>query len=87
MENGKVKWFNNAKGYGFVVADGRDEDLFAHYSAIQMEGYRTLKAGQPVQFEIIQGPKGLHAVNIQSIAEKKPEETKAVSRETASVHH
>ena len=87
MENGKVKWFNNAKGYGFVVADGRDEDLFAHYSAIQMEGYRTLKAGQPVQFEIIQGPKGLHAVNIQSISEKKPEETKAVSRETASVHH
>lgn len=43
MENGKVKWFNNAKGYGFVVADGRNEDLFAHYSAIQMDGYRTLK--------------------------------------------
>lgn len=66
MENGKVKWFNNAKGYGFIVADGRSEDLFAHYSAIHMDGYRTLKAGQPVQFEIIQGPKGLHAVNIQA---------------------
>ena len=66
MENGKVKWFNNAKGYGFIVADGRSEDLFAHYSAIQMDGYRTLKAGQPVQFDIIQGPKGLHAVNIQA---------------------
>jgi cold shock protein len=66
MENGKVKWFNNAKGYGFVVADGRTEDLFAHYSAIQMDGYRTLKAGQPVKFDIIQGPKGLHAINIQS---------------------
>ncbi len=66
MQNGKVKWFNNAKGYGFVVAEGRDEDLFAHYSAIQMDGYRTLKAGQPVKFDIIQGPKGLHAVNIQS---------------------
>ena len=65
MEIGKVKWFNNAKGYGFVVADGRNEDLFAHYSAIQMDGYRTLKAGQPVQFNIIQGPKGLHAINIQ----------------------
>lgn len=69
MENGKVKWFNNAKGYGFVVADGRNEDLFAHYSAIQMDGYRTLKAGQPVQFEIIQGPKGLHAINIQAAPE------------------
>ena len=66
MENGKVKWFNNAKGYGFIVADGRTEDLFAHYSAIQMDGYRTLKAGQPVQFDIIQGPKGLHAINIQA---------------------
>lgn len=69
MEIGKVKWFNNAKGYGFVVADGRTEDLFAHYSAIQMDGYRTLKAGQPVQFDIIQGPKGLHAVNIQAVGE------------------
>lgn len=64
MLSGKVKWFNNAKGYGFILADGRDEDLFAHYSAIQMDGYKTLKAGQPVQFEIIQGPKGLHALNI-----------------------
>lgn len=69
MLSGKVKWFNNAKGYGFVLAEGRDEDLFAHYSAIQMEGYKTLKAGQPVQFEIIQGPKGLHAVNITPLVE------------------
>lgn len=68
MLSGKVKWFNNAKGYGFIVADGKDEDLFAHYSAIQMEGYKTLKAGQAVSFEIIQGPKGLHAVNINSAA-------------------
>ena len=66
MLSGKVKWFNNAKGYGFIVADGRDEDLFAHYSAIQMDGYKTLKAGQPVRFEIVQGPKGLHAVNISA---------------------
>ncbi|EJN23928.1 cold shock domain protein CspD [Pseudomonas sp. GM78] len=62
--SGKVKWFNNAKGYGFINEDGKTEDLFAHYSAIQMEGYKTLKAGQAVVFEIIQGPKGLHAVNI-----------------------
>lgn len=53
MLSGKVKWFNNAKGYGFILAEGRDEDLFAHYSAIQMDGYKTLKAGQPVNFEII----------------------------------
>ena len=79
MENGKVKWFNNAKGYGFVVADGRNEDLFAHYSAIQMDGYRTLKAGQPVQFEIIQGPKGLHAINIQAA----PEAATVVAADTA----
>jgi len=64
MENGKVKWFNNAKGYGFIVANGRDEDLFAHYSAIHMDGYKTLKAGQSVSFDAEQGPKGLHAVNI-----------------------
>ncbi|MCQ2029970.1 cold shock domain-containing protein CspD [Stutzerimonas zhaodongensis] len=67
MLSGKVKWFNNAKGYGFIVADGGDEDLFAHYSAIQMEGYRTLKAGQAVMFDILQGPKGLHATNIRSL--------------------
>jgi CspA family cold shock protein len=62
--SGKVKWFNNAKGYGFINEDGKTEDLFAHYSAIRMDGYKTLKAGQAVVFEIIQGPKGLHAVNI-----------------------
>ncbi|CAI8902827.1 MULTISPECIES: cold shock domain-containing protein CspD [Pseudomonas] len=68
MASGKVKWFNNAKGYGFINEDGKTEDLFAHYSAIQMDGYKTLKAGQPVSFEIIQGPKGLHAVNISNLA-------------------
>jgi len=62
--SGKVKWFNNAKGYGFINEDNKSDDLFAHYSAIQMDGYKTLKAGQAVVFEIIQGPKGLHAVNI-----------------------
>ncbi len=69
MANGKVKWFNNAKGYGFIVEEGKSEDLFAHYSAIKMDGYKTLKAGQPVKFEIIQGPKGLHAVEISSAAD------------------
>ncbi|WP_066964483.1 cold shock domain-containing protein CspD [Microbulbifer sp. Q7] len=64
MPTGTVKWFNNAKGYGFILADEGGEDLFAHYSAIQMEGYRTLKAGQQVNFDIIQGDKGYHAANI-----------------------
>ncbi len=67
MANGKVKWFNNAKGYGFILPEGGGEDLFVHYSAIQMDGYKTLKAGQDVQFEIVEGPKGLHAVNIQDV--------------------
>lgn len=66
MAIGTVKWFNNAKGYGFILPDGGGEDLFAHYSSIQMNGYKTLKAGQPVEFEIIEGPKGLQATNIQA---------------------
>ncbi|HDS1817933.1 TPA: cold shock domain-containing protein CspD [Pseudomonas putida] len=68
MASGKVKWFNNAKGYGFINEEGKSEDLFAHYSAIQMDGYKTLKAGQTVEFEIIQGPKGLHAIKIMDAA-------------------
>ena len=64
MAIGKVKWFNNAKGFGFIVPDGGGADIFAHYSTIQMDGYRTLKAGQEVNFEVENGPKGLHAENI-----------------------
>ena len=67
MAIGKVKWFNNAKGYGFVLPEEGGEDLFVHYSAIEMDGYKTLKAGQDVQFDIEEGPKGLHAVNIQDV--------------------
>ncbi len=65
MATGKVKWFNNAKGYGFVLAHTGGDDLFVHYSSIQMDGYKTLKAGQSVEFDIQQGPKGMHAVNIR----------------------
>ena len=61
MEKGTVKWFNNAKGFGFICPKGRDEDIFANYSTNQMDGYRTLKAGQSVQFDVHQGPKGNHA--------------------------
>ncbi len=64
MSSGQVKWFNNAKGFGFILPDDGGGDLFAHYSAITMEGYKTLKAGQAVTFDIIEGPKGLHAANI-----------------------
>jgi len=68
MAAGKVKWFNNAKGYGFILPEGGGEDLFVHYSSIQMEGYKTLKAGQDVTFDVQQGPKGFHAVNIVGLA-------------------
>ncbi|BDM23817.1 cold shock domain-containing protein CspD [Pseudomonas sp. LRP2-20] len=78
MASGKVKWFNNAKGYGFINEEGKTDDLFAHYSAIQMEGYKTLKAGQSVVFEIIQGPKGLHAVQIKDAAVAAAAATNAV---------
>ena len=65
MQTGVVKWFNNAKGYGFVLSDEDGKDVFAHYSAVEMDGYRTLRAGQCVAFEAIDGPKGLHAVSIK----------------------
>lgn len=62
-EKGTVKWFNNAKGYGFIQrASG--EDVFVHYSAIQMNGYRSLDNGMEVEFEVRQGPKGLQAENV-----------------------
>lgn len=64
---GKVKWFNNAKGFGFVVPEGTEEDVFAHFSQIQMEGYRTLKTNQEVEFDLIEGEKGKQAQNIKPI--------------------
>lgn len=64
MPRGKVKWFNNAKGYGFIIEEGCSDDLFAHFSSVQMEGYKTLKAGQPVTFDKKPSDKGVHAVNI-----------------------
>lgn len=68
MLTGTVKWFNNNKGYGFVIAENSTEEVFAHYSSIQMDGYKSLKAGQSVQFELKQGPKGNNAINIQPLA-------------------
>jgi CspA family cold shock protein len=66
MPTGTVKWFNDAKGYGFITPDDGSEDLFAHFSAIQMDGFKTLKEGQKVKFEVTQGPKGKQASSIQS---------------------
>lgn len=60
---GKVKWFNETKGYGFIEQDG-DKDVFVHYTAIRMEGYRTLKEGQPVEFDVLETPKGLQAAEV-----------------------
>ena len=64
MANGTVKWFNDAKGFGFISQDG-GEDVFVHHTAINMDGFRTLKEGERVEFDITQGPKGLQAANVR----------------------
>jgi CspA family cold shock protein len=64
MEKGKVKWFNAEKGYGFIEREN-GEDVFVHFSAIEMEGFKTLEEGQEVSFEIVQGAKGPQAANVQ----------------------
>jgi CspA family cold shock protein len=64
MEQGTVKWFNDAKGFGFIVAEERQSDVFVHYSAIAADGFKSLAEGDRVSFEIEEGPKGLHARNV-----------------------
>jgi len=65
MATGTVKWFSDAKGFGFITPDDGGDDLFAHFSAINMSGFKTLKEGQKITFEVAQGPKGRQAANIQ----------------------
>ncbi len=69
MAVGKVKWFNDAKGYGFITREEDGEDVFVHYSSIQGDGFRSLNQGQAVQYEISQGPKGLFAASVNPATE------------------
>lgn len=66
MEQGTVKWFSSSKGYGFIQRSA-GEDVFVHFKEIEMDGFRTLKSGEKVEFEIEQGPKGLHAIKVKRI--------------------
>ncbi len=66
MPQGKVKWFNDKKGFGFITQDS-GEDVFVHFSAIQGDGYRSLAEGDPVEYEVTRGPKGLQAANVRKL--------------------
>lgn len=77
MAFGTVKWFNDAKGFGFIEPDGGGADVFAHFSAVQMEGFRTLKQGGRVVYELVQGPKGDLAQDIRPVL--SPEEVQAAA--------
>jgi len=74
METGKVKWFNNGKGYGFISREG-GEDLFVHFKSIVGDGYKSLKEGETVQFDVEQGAKGLQAVNVSRVSGTSQPET------------
>ncbi|MDO8351655.1 MAG: cold-shock protein [Gallionella sp.] len=67
MATGTVKWFNDEKGFGFIAPDDGGDDLFAHFSAININGFKSLKEGQKISFEVAQGPKGRQAANIQVV--------------------
>lgn len=81
MPAGTVKWFNDSKGFGFIEPEGGGADVFAHFSAVQMDGFRTLKQGSRVSYEVVKGPKGDLAQNIQPLpADTAPS---AAARDTA----
>ena len=83
MHRGSVKWFNNAKGYGFIVSDSFEEDLFIHYSAINVEGYKTLKAGQAVTFDVTPGKRGLHTTEFTPVTSEATSAATEREAETA----
>jgi cold shock protein len=90
MAAGTVKWFNDAKGFGFIASDQGGADVFIHFSAIAMEGYKTLKQGSRVSFDLVEGPKGLHAHNIVTTSEapattEAPEQTASPRRRESRV--
>jgi CspA family cold shock protein len=72
MAIGMVKWFNDVKGFGFIEPEGGGDDVFAHFSAVQMDGFRTLKQGSKVSYEVVDGPKGKLAQNICSLQPPPP---------------
>lgn len=72
MATGTVKWFDKKKGYGFIVGPEGDKDIFVHYTSIQGTGFRTLKDGEQVNYELVESEKGLQARNVEAVAEKKP---------------
>jgi len=84
MAYGTVKWFNDAKGFGFIEPEGGGADVFAHFSAVQMEGFRTLKQGGRVTYELVQGPKGDLAQNIRPV---DADEAAAAPAAEAAVTH
>ncbi|HUU45663.1 MAG TPA: cold-shock protein [Acidobacteriota bacterium] len=70
MPEGKVKWFNDAKGFGFITQDEGEKDVFVHYSTISGDGFRTLREGDRVTFDVVDGPKGLQAANVVIVPEE-----------------
>ena len=83
MATGTVKWFNDAKGFGFIEPEGGGDDVFAHFSAVQMDGFRTLKQGGRVSYELVQGPKGSLAQNICPVVDASGADVPAVEPATA----
>ncbi len=84
MSNGKVKWFSNARGYGFILGQETDKDIFVHHSGIVMEGYRTLNEGDDVQFDLVEGPKGPKAENVARLEAAAAEAPAAGAEQAAA---